>query len=1511
MEEKKKRLSKKSLATIIAVAVVVVAAATMGVVYAVNHGAKYVKAENLYGYTNQDPKRASADDGFSIDGVFDEQVYKDNTWLYLHNENGSSKVDLAITSYYGENGMYFAFDDTETTPIYINSNRRTELNSGVELYLAPDGVTSINGEEDIFEIDLLADGQVNFKRRAGNNSWVNVASSNDIMAYLGTTLKGGAANTEECYGYTMEFFIPWDYLEYLGLDVSTVKKSHMWVNPAHITSYNYSGTDSSVDRYWYSFAKQKGGDGWNNVTKYYRFNEKGAMDTVPVTLVEGEHYTITGSRNVIVNMKAYVTITPEKGYAISSVLCNGEEKIKKVSYNEDGSVLAVFKGPENPKGLTISAEAEKVTEGPKTLKGQVNLKNLGGSDSLIDLWIACVGPKGETQITPDKDGRFELRNLEQGYYTIQAEKKGYYKLTKGIYLNRDIDTDIDMEYEMFTVESGYSWDIESQNDGKLFQWGGAGAILTTNSYDSFYIESNFWYDPMQPSIADDDHHVQQRAGFRVKFNNSMYLNSDIMLENGTMKIQYGKIMGDHSLYNWNTVYTLTEDEIAKFKRQGGIRFGLMREGQYVLLYLDNKLVRVENLGDEYKSCKAQVGFESYSTASYTMNYEFKYNGVKIPDDIINATNLEEGRIMLPAGGHHEFLLPGNYVNMNLVLKAMDHPEGSPDPRTDVLLKFANGKAISFGIAKLPEGTISVQSTNAGLNPWKNYGNLTEKETTQYQTTAGVQLRIVRDGTTFYLFVGDRMINTVNLSKYIGADTAMTVTIRHYDDMGARIDIPFNITKELPFFLYSQDWETTGTESGTLIAKPQEDDKKTELVILKKFADVDLKLKVKDTNYPNENRTDVLFKFNGGESVSYGINSRSEGTVIVQSTPQSISGWKTHGTLTSAMIEKFRTEGVDFRIVRKGTLFYLVVEDSLIATCDLSEYISADEETTIAIRYFGDGGERHEIPFAISGTVTDETIADFQNKSKVFVDNVHWDLSRDSEGIISLANGGIGANLQFLEKYTDIDLTVRVQDHPEGTGEPRTTVIMEFDNGESIRFSVVNQNKPFLQTSNGTLFKWKGWGDLIEDEVAQYMTAEGIDYRIVREGTTVYQLIADRLVATCDLSEYIEADTAATVYIRHDGDTGTKIEIPFAIANKVQDTKVTIEEADNGSVTSEKSGYSFGESIVLKVQPAEGYQLKKLMVNGEDKTSKVVGNQLSLTAIGENILVVAEFERIVSAKVSFKVSGYKLGKNVSLAGKELKFEGSGEVVKVVVGEDGMVSATLALGSYTISAEGYISNQIEVTASGVVDAQRLNYRVFKDNAGWDLTKQNDGVISLANGGNGGWLYFYDKYKEMDLTLRVKDDPSVTSFGRTSVVYEFGNGQTLDLSVVNEANRAIIQMRPCTVNSGWKALYVMSVEERAKFTTTEGIQWRLAWSGTQVKMYLDGELRHTVDLAEFITAGTETTVKLRHDDDAGIKIDIPFTLKMPVMITSERPDLAAVGNIIGQVVILDVRKALNKVL
>ncbi|MBQ8802822.1 MAG: PEGA domain-containing protein, partial [Tyzzerella sp.] len=810
--EKPSKLTTKKLIIIIA-AVVAVCGLVLGALVFSRNNIKEVASEDDYGYVNPDETKAETDAGFVIDGVLDEEQYQKNNWLYLSNKEGGADVEIAMTSYYGEKGMYFVYDVTEGNPIYVNTARASYLNSCIEMYLAPSTVTSLSGNS-LFEIDLLPTGDMTFKKSNGKGGYVNVATTDDKMAVLGATTKGGEVNSEECYGYCLELFIPWDYMDKFDLDSDAMKDSFVYVDPAHITSFNFAGTDTNVDRYWYYFAQQHGA-GFSDVYQYFRFDEKGVQGSVPVELQAGEHYTIEGTKAVIPGMKTNITITPEAGYTLHSILINGEEYIKKANFNEDGSVTLNVRGVKE--GLKISATAVIATEGNKTLSGTVIANKLGGG-SLKDVSASYTGPTGEKPLELDSNGKFTLTDLKQGYYTITIEKEGYEKLVRSIYLNRDMEVELSLEYQTFAVTKGSCWILDDQNNGVLHKFGGSGNLLSNDKYDKFTVEANFKYDTDLPNEADTDAFTQQRQGLRIVFSNEKAWHIDVMNENGKYIVQYAKHSGDNSVFGWKGIHEMTEAEVAKFTSEDGIKLEVQRDGKYANVYLDGKLIAVEVLDDEYVKLSAQIGFEFWVANREIMDVPYKIttaNSVNLKSTLFktakgwDVSGQYNGLLTMPEGGRGDLKFVNKYANMDLTLRVKDYDDAEKKAaRTDVLFVFDNGAHISFGITSDDKGAW-IQSLNQSADKvdgkatqfiykrYKSWGALSEEEFAQYKD-GGVDFRIVRYGTEVTLYIGDRMVAVADLTSNnsgVTADMPATVTIRHYDDAGVKVEMPFELTQE--------------------------------------------------------------------------------------------------------------------------------------------------------------------------------------------------------------------------------------------------------------------------------------------------------------------------------------------------------------------------------------------------------------------------------------------------------------------------------------------------------------------------------------------------------------------------------------------------------------------------------------------------------------------------------------------------------------------------------------------
>lgn len=239
-----------------------------------------VKDPNPYTFTNKTRPLAETDADMTIDGKLDEARWKDENlrWLNgLDKPNSKQYADITFTTSYGSKGVYFAMVVEETgTNIYVNPNRASWLNSCIEMYMGPanDGGDSPR----LFEFDFLADGT--YSSKLNYSGWTDARTTSDKMPIIASVPLGGEVNTSGCYGYNIEAFFPWTFLEFSGYDVGTQAERDalvLGIDPVHIFSFNYEGRDKDADRLWSQWSKNYVPIHWQNPSTFFRFGKEGLI----------------------------------------------------------------------------------------------------------------------------------------------------------------------------------------------------------------------------------------------------------------------------------------------------------------------------------------------------------------------------------------------------------------------------------------------------------------------------------------------------------------------------------------------------------------------------------------------------------------------------------------------------------------------------------------------------------------------------------------------------------------------------------------------------------------------------------------------------------------------------------------------------------------------------------------------------------------------------------------------------------------------------------------------------------------------------------------------------------------------------------------------------------------------------------------------------------------------------------------------------------------------------------
>ena len=158
------------------------------------------------------------DSNISLDGKLDEEVWENslNTLSVSSRYSTEEKpLKMEVSTYLGENGVYFAFNVTDNA-LFYNPGRKQSRNTGVELYLST--LDHFELESGCISIRLTPTGNaeesavVNYYRPNGaKNEW---ASAKARGKFMGAAVVDGEMNSADknSKGYTAEIAVSWDLL---------------------------------------------------------------------------------------------------------------------------------------------------------------------------------------------------------------------------------------------------------------------------------------------------------------------------------------------------------------------------------------------------------------------------------------------------------------------------------------------------------------------------------------------------------------------------------------------------------------------------------------------------------------------------------------------------------------------------------------------------------------------------------------------------------------------------------------------------------------------------------------------------------------------------------------------------------------------------------------------------------------------------------------------------------------------------------------------------------------------------------------------------------------------------------------------------------------------------------------------------------------------------------------------------------------------------------------------------
>lgn len=288
----------------------------------------------------------------SIDGSLDDELWQNATFFETQYAPAAYTINMRFSAVLGDTGVYVAFD-TDDPQVYWSRGRSNSWNSGIEFYFAPYGRHSI--DTSAYEIPMSAGGTY-FVRRCMNGETF-AAYPYEIL--LRTSVRG-EINTDNCEGYVLEAFIPYE-----TLNITT---------PPFRAAFHYAlirndSADESAERdLWFDIGPQTlSSYNFMFPTTWLTFDADGVC-TEEVTLTAGEGGAVRAVTPQAVERGYYtVELLPEAGYVLGGLTVNGKDVLSDISYDSaanTASYTCTVTG-----ALDINAQYVALPEETHTLSG--------------------------------------------------------------------------------------------------------------------------------------------------------------------------------------------------------------------------------------------------------------------------------------------------------------------------------------------------------------------------------------------------------------------------------------------------------------------------------------------------------------------------------------------------------------------------------------------------------------------------------------------------------------------------------------------------------------------------------------------------------------------------------------------------------------------------------------------------------------------------------------------------------------------------------------------------------------------------------------------------------------------------------------------------------------------------------------------------------------------------------------------------------------------------------------
>ena len=341
---------------------------------------------------------------------------------------------------------------------------------------------------------------------------------------------------------------------------------------------------------------------------------------------------------------------------------------------------------------------------------------------------------------------------------------------------------------------------------------------------------------------------------------------------------------------------------------------------------------------------------------------------------------------------------------------------------------------------------------------------------------------------------------------------------------------------------------------------------------------------------------------------------------------------------------------------------------------------------------------------------------------------------------------------------------------------------------------------------------------ISDELKVKHDAGTLELTLVRDGADFYLFIDGKLGEKTTIeSEYAEELVYVGFYAKDVIRNSTwQYRIETDISKYIGAANLAIDKTGEGTVSYDtETEYKVGDAVTLALAPANGYHIGSFVIDGTDKTELLAESDGTFTytyrvdTLAPEIDVTFAQDVVVDATfgitgVKYGVSGNSIadGTTVTLFGK-----GGMQDFTGMVNSGSVTIEDVVAGIYTISVDGYLTQEITVNEDGSVPDVTLEWDMFEDvvpttSLGWpaaiyDFTNVNDGEFTFSNTWGIGLLS--NENFEGDFAaslLSISGNHTAKEF----VVFRFEDGAYVAISSCCDGGNFRLEYLHGDSNLGW---------------------------------------------------------------------------------------------------------------